>query len=169
MVKGVHVRNGKLTNGDVKIKDEQGVLRGDTIPKVTIVKSARWSQKSSAANPDHEPGIMTTIEKSLKENPLAGFVAEGLAPYGALNQTQERALADAAFSGMPTVRVGRGNAGGMTAIRPWDVIIEVNNLTACLMKFGSLPLAKNPRKPTFKERKATQAMVAKYQQILNRH
>ena len=42
----------------------------------------------------------------------------------------QRAMEIAAFSGSPTVRVGRGYAGGLTKPNPFDVTVEVNNLTA---------------------------------------
>jgi L-asparaginase len=177
-VKGVRIQNGELMTLDVRIKDDDGWLRGEAIPKVTIVKLGQYSQQSSDAEPDGEVGIMAWLEKYLREFPLAGFVAEGTAPYGTMNQAQENALEIAAFSGIPTVRVGRGNAGGVSAVRLSNVVIEGNNLTAtkarlllkaCLMKFGSLPFARDPRKPTKTEREAVQTEIARYQQIFNTH
>jgi hypothetical protein len=175
---GVGLQNGKLVNLEVRIKDSNGWLRGQGIPKVTIVKLGHYSQHSSDADPDTEVGIMAWLEKYLIDYPLAGFVAEGTAPYGTMTRAQENALEIAAFSGIPTVRVGRGNAGGATAVRPSDAVIEGNNLTAtkarlllkaCLMKFGSLPFAKDPRKPTRSEREAIQSAIANYQKVFNTH
>jgi L-asparaginase len=60
----------------------------------------------------------------------------------------------AVFSGMPVVKVGRGNADGFTARIP--PFLSGTNLTAtkarlllmaCLMKCGSLPVAVNPTIP----------------------
>ena len=49
----------------------------------------------------------------LKNAPLAGFVLEGLNPYGkAASASRTRALAQAAFTGFPVVNVGRGNTEG---------------------------------------------------------
>lgn len=42
-------------------------------------------------------------------------------------------------------------------------------LIACLMRFGSLPAAKDPKKPTASERSAVEAAVAAYQQIFYTH
>jgi L-asparaginase len=84
------------------------------------------------------------------------------------------------FSGMPVVFTGRGNAGGATPTiyfspRP---AISGNNLTAtkarmlltaCLLKFGSLPPAQDPRNPTTAEREAVQSAIAQYQAIFDSH
>ncbi len=111
---------------------------------------------------------------------MAGFIAEGLSPYGFLSRGPESALQIAVFSGMPVVFTGRGNAGGATPTiyfsrRP---AIAGNNLTAtkarmllkaCLMKFGSLPPALDPKNPTATERKMVQTAIAKYQTIFDSH
>jgi len=179
-VKGVtHQRAGyKLI--DVRTKDEQGNLIGTTLPRVSIVKVGFAGQDSSATDPEAEVDIMARIQKNLTQNPLAGFVAEGLAPYGAMSRAPESALQIAVFSGMPVVYVGRGNAGGATPTSYFSnrPAIAGNNLTAtkarlllkaCLLNFGALPPAKDPQKPTAAERAASQAAVAKYQAIFDTH
>ena len=122
--------------------------------------------------------IITRIEKNLTEYALAGFVAEGISPYGAVNAAMQRALDFGAFSGMPTVRVGRGDAGGMTPVIPFNLTIEGSNLTAtkarmllkaALLKLGSLPIAADPRNPTPKERKAVQEKIKEYQKLFLTH
>lgn len=109
---------------------------------------------------------------------LAGFVAEGASPYGNMTQAQTRALEIAAFGGMPVVSVGSGNAGGLTATRTYNVFIEGNNLTstkarlllmASLLKFGSLPVAKDPKNPTASETRAVQEAIERYQTIFDTH
>lgn len=179
-VNGVLWQNGEFKESRVHIKDENGFLLGQNIPKVSIVKYGYFSQDSLIPNPDDEVDIMARIDKNLKQNPLAGFVAEGLAPYGMLTRAPESALQIAVFSGMPVVFTGRGNAGGSTPTiyylnRP---AIAGNNLTAtkarmlltaCLLKFGSLPPAKDPRNPTTAEREAVKSAVARYQTIFDSH
>ncbi|MFT5132575.1 MAG: L-asparaginase [Gammaproteobacteria bacterium] len=179
-VNGVTRINGEYRNTKVHIKDKDGMLLGKSIPRVSIVKYGYFSQEGSVPNPDDEVDIMARIEKNLKQNPLAGFIAEGLAPYGMLSRAPESALQIALFSGMPVVFTGRGNAGGATPTnyhlhRP---AIAGNNLTAtkarmlltaCLLKFGSLPPAQDPRNPTAAERNEVQALVAKYQTIFDSH
>jgi hypothetical protein len=79
---------------------------------------------------------------------------------------------------MPTVSVGRGNAGGLTATRPYNVLIEGSNLTAskarllliaAIMKFGSLPVAIDPANPTAEETQAVKDAIAEYQKIFDTH
>ena len=84
--------------------------------------------------------------------------------------------ARAVFSGLPVARVGRGSPEGFADPHPH--FIAGSNLTAtkarlllmaCLMKFGSLPAAKNPDKPTSQEMAATKEAVARYQQVFDTH
>ncbi len=76
----------------------------------------------------------------------------------------------AVHSGMPVVRVGRGDNGGFTPGR--DRLIGGGNLTAtkarlllmaCLMKFGSVPPAANQDLPTLDEVSVAREMIAVYQ------
>ena len=99
--------------------------------------------------------ILARLEQNLADSPLAGFVTEGLSPYGTPTaNAPNTALLRAVYSGMPVVAVGRGNNEGFTG--PRDVFLGGNNLTAtkarlllmaCLMKFGSLPPAADPSVP----------------------
>ena len=77
---------------------------------------------------------------------------------------------------MPVARVGRGNNEGFTA--PRDRLIGGRNLTAtkarlllmaCLLKFGSLPPAKDPDNPSAPELDAIRAKVAQYQAVFDSH
>jgi len=178
IVQGVLMVDGKLTSVEVKVKDPDGFLKAEAVPKVTILKAAAYMQDTAAENPDNEVDILARIEKNLKDYPLAGFVAEGEAPYAAVTKAMQRALEIAAFSGLPTVRVGRGDAGGLTKPNPFDLTIEGSNLTAtkarlllkaAMLKFGSLPVAADPRKPTFEERKAVQKKIKQYQELFMTH
>ncbi|MBT7951224.1 MAG: hypothetical protein HN764_06355 [Gammaproteobacteria bacterium] len=179
-VNGVLLQNGVYKQTNVRTKDKEGFLIGENIPRVFIVKSGYFSQDSTSPNPEDEVDIVARIEKNLTQNPLAGFVAEGLSPYGLLSRGPESALQIAVFSGMPVVFTGRGNAGGATPTiyfsrRP---AIAGNNLTAtkarmllkaCLLKFGSLPPAQDPKNPTAAEHKMVQNAIAKYQTIFDSH
>jgi L-asparaginase len=73
-------------------------------------------------------------------------------------------------------RVGRGNPEGFAD--PDAYFIAGSNLTAtkarmllmaCLLKFGSLPPAKDPENPTPTELAATRKAVADYQAIFDTH
>ena len=86
-------------------------------------------------------------------------------------------LRRAAYSGLPVVRVGRGNTEGF--VRQLDPdFIGGSNLTAtkarlllmaCLMKFGCLPPAADPDHPTERERAATDAKLVEYRRIFRSH
>src|SRR5690606_36768780 len=95
-----------------------------------------------------EKGMAATISMLLEKCPLAGLVGEGLSPYATLSNSQERVLQKAAVSGLPVVKVARGDAHGLVKVNPNNLYIEGHNaiatkarllLTAALMKFGSLP------------------------------
>lgn len=177
-VGGVLKKAGALRATTVVIKDDDGFLLGDSLPRINIVKMAHFAQNSSTANPDAAVDIMAMIAVNLESNALAGFVAEGESPYGNMTREQTKALEIAAYSGMPTVSVGRGNAGGLTATRPYNIFIEGNNLTASkarlllmasMLKFGSLPIAEDPRNASAAEKKSAQEVIAKYQEIFDTH
>ena len=113
------------------------------IPKVTIVKHARYLPDDTSGDASSEVDILARIEKNLRDAPLAGFVAEGSAPFGAMSNSVDAALKRATFSGMPVVKVGRGNAGGFVDPTRDPLAIAGSNLTAtkarlllmaCLMK-----------------------------------
>src|SRR6266446_9187457 len=114
----------------------------------------------------------------LKAAPLAGFVVEGLTPYGRnVSNARHRLMLRAINSGLPVVRVGRGNTEGFVPLHDLS-FIGGSNLTAtkarlllmaCLMKFGSLPPAANPDHPTPEEAAATRKKVAAYQAVFDTH
>ena len=178
-VYGVLRVDGKVSLVPVAIKDAQGKLLETAIPKVTIAKTARYLSESHEADPETEIEISARMEKNLKDFPLSGFVAEGVSPYGNLMESLAAAMRRAALSGMPVVRVGRGNAEGFT--KPpsaTELVISGSNLTAtkarlvlmaCLMKFGSLPPVADLDHPTENELKAIKAKLVEYQEVFNTH
>jgi len=177
-ISGVIRKDGKLQPTDVTVKNADGYLIGESLPRVSTVKISHFSQKSSSATSKPAGDILTMVDANLDSSPLAGFVAEGESPYGNMTTEQTKALEVAVYSGMPVVSVGRGNAGGPTAVRPYNVFIEGNNLTpskarlllmASMMKFGSLPVAKDPQRPNAAEKKAVQEFVTQYQEIFDTH
>jgi hypothetical protein len=142
------------------------------------VKHARYLPDDTSGDASAEVDILARIEKNLRDAPLAGFVAEGSAPFGAMSNPVDAALRRAVFSGMPIVKVGRGNAGGFVDPTRDPLAIAGSNLTAtkarlllmaCLMKFGCLPPAADPAKPTGAETEATKAKLKEYQAIFDTH
>jgi len=98
-------------------------------------------------------------------------------PYGNMtSKSRLQLMTQAVFSGLPVARVGRGAPEGFADDHP--LLIAGSNLTAtkarlllmaCLMKFGALPVAKDPTKPTPAEIKATQKAVRAYQAVFDTH
>jgi hypothetical protein len=176
---------GSLAGGvsavEVGTKDAAGALLAEAMPVVTITKYSRYTPHvtgpADQPDPSGEVEVLARIDANLAANPLAGFVEEGMSPYGTSNPTTDAALGVAIFSGMPVVRVGRGNTGGM-AYKYSSVFVTGNNLSAtkarillmaALLKFGALPPAADPFHPTADERAATEKAVAAYQEVFDTH
>jgi L-asparaginase len=177
-VQGSKVQGSKVVMIGVAIKNEAGELLPAAIPRVTLVKHARYLPEADALGADDEVDILARIEKNLADQPLAGFVAEGSAPFGAMSHAADAALKRATFSGMPVVKTARGNAGGFVDPTRDPLAIAGSNLTAtkarlllmaCLMKFGCLPPAADPAKPTEAESEATKAKLKQYQEVFDTH
>ena len=177
-VQGSKMQNSKVGTIAVAIKNNVGELAATAIPKVTIVKHARYLSDDTSGDASSEVDILARIEKNLRDAPLAGFIAEGSAPFGAMSNSVDAALKRATFSGMPVVKVGRGNAGGFVDPTRDPLAIAGSNLTAtkarlllmaCLMKFGCLPPAADAAKPTASETEATKAKLKEYQEIFDTH
>ena len=177
-VQGSRVQGSKVGIIAVRIKDGQGNLLPAAIPTVTIVKHARYLPENTSGDAGSEVDILARIEKNLRVAPLAGFIAEGSAPFGAISNSVDAALKRATFSGMPVVKVGRGNAAGFVDPTRDPLAIAGSNLTAtkarlllmaCLMKLGCLPPAADPTKPSAAETDATKAKLKEYQEIFDTH
>lgn len=177
-VQGSKVQGSKVGTIAVAIKNNVGELAATAIPKVTIVKHARYLSDDTSGDASSEVDVLVRIEKNLRDAPLAGFIAEGSAPFGAMSNSVDAALKRATFSGMPVVKVGRGNAGGFVDPTRDPLAIAGSNLTAtkarlllmaCLMKFGCLPPAADAAKPTAAETEATKVKLKEYQEIFDTH
>lgn len=177
-VKGIASRSGRAVWIDVNVKDRDGFLLGDAIPKVTMVRYNHYIHDNAQAKAEEEADTLARIEKNLRDRPLSGFVAEGLIGNGGVHESLEKALEIASLSGMPVVRVSRGDEASMVAANPANLTVEGNNLTpgkarlllmACLLKFGALPPAADPRNPTATEKKAVQEKIALYQEVFDTH
>jgi len=177
-VDGTQRATDRITRVAVRVKNERGELLPTAIPKVTIVKHARYLTDDASGTPDSEVDLLARIDANLRTAPLAGFVAEATAPFGSMSPAVEAALRRAALSGMPVVKVSRGNAEGIVPANPVHLAIAGSNLTAtkarlllmaCLLKFGALPLGADPANPTKAEVDAVRRKVAEYQEVFNTH
>jgi hypothetical protein len=162
----------------VRIRDREGGLVGDAIPAVTIAKFAHYGEQDDVIDVAGEPGIVAQVQRNLAKHRLAGFVAEGTAPYGSMNESAEAALRLATLSGMPVVKVGRGNADGFVDRTYAPLGIAGSNLTAtkarllliaCLLKFGGLPPARDPTNPGDDEIRAIRAALDRFQDVFDAH
>jgi hypothetical protein len=153
----------------------QGALDRDAIPSVGIVKGARF-QDDDAPPTRAATEIASGVAWNLEHAPLAGFVAEGAASYGTMPDATDAALRKAVYSGMPVVKVGRGNGDGIVSRRSVGYAIAGGNLTAtkarlllmaCLMRFGAIPPARDPANPTTDETRATEGAIVKYQEVFD--
>jgi hypothetical protein len=162
---------------DVAVKDAKGKLLAEAIPVVTISSDGSFSGMDYGDDPSLEQDLIASIEHKLSLGMLTGFVIQGLVPYGTTpSQARHKLMLKAAFSGIPVAKVGRGTPMGFSD--PHEFQIAATNLTAtkarlllmaCLLKFGSLPPAKNPDKPTSEELDAIRKAVARYQLVFNTH
>ena len=176
-VTGYTKSGGGMEAVEVAVKDADGRLLEAAIPKVTITKEGNYSPEAVDSGPDREVDLVAQIDDNLAHAPLAGFVVEGQSPYGSMTNAQRNALMmKAVHSGMPVVRVGRGNNEGFSARA--GVFLGGSNLTstkarlvliACLLKFGALPPAADPSAPTEAETAAIQDRLDLYQAVFDTH
>jgi len=177
-VKGVRQEGSRIETVPVAIKGPDGTLLDTAIPKVAITKDASYWDDNSPPDPEAEVDLVAMIAYMLKTAPLAGFVLEGFTPYGRpASNARHQLMLRAVHSGLPVVRVGRGNTEGFVPLHH-PCLIGGSNLTAtkarlllmaCLMKFGALPPAANPDHPTSAESAAVREKVAAYQTVFDTH
>ncbi len=176
-VPAVRRRDGRLARVPIAVKDAGGGLRAEAVPLVSIVKDGGFSGIEVGDDPALEADLAASIAHKLGLGLLAGFVVEGLVPYGHLPaEARNRAMVKASLCGLPVVQVGRGAPEGFADRH--DLQIAGANLTgtkarlllmACLLKFGSLPPAADPDNPTAEELAAIRAAIEAYQQVFDTH
>jgi hypothetical protein len=159
------------------VRDESGGLRPEAMPLVGLTKHGQYIEESDEVDPTQQVGILTRLARVMANGQLCGFVAEGSAPFGTVNESAEAVLRIAVFSGVPIVKVGRGG-GGVSEKTYAPFAIAGGNLTAtkarlllmaCLLKFGLLPAAEDPANPTGAEIAATRAALERYQEVFDSH
>jgi hypothetical protein len=177
-VTGVRRVLSRLESVTVPIKGGDGMLLESAIPKVAITKDATYWSDDGNLDVAREVDLIAMIDFMVREAPLAGFVVEGLTPYGSMtSNARDLLLHRAALSGLPIVRVGRGSPEGFVPQRDPYAIAGSNLaatkarmlLLACLMKLGSLPPCADPEHPTEPERAAIREKVKAYQAIFDTH
>lgn len=176
-VKAVRKTGKGIELAPVAVKDAAGKLLADAIPVVSIIKDGSYSGIEFGDDPALELDLIASIDHKLSMGKLAGFIVEGLVPYGSsAAQARHKLMFKATFSGIPVAKVGRGAPEGFAD--PHEFQIAASNLTAtkarfllmaCLLKFGSFPPAKDPENPTGEELAVIRKMVSQYQQIFDTH
>ena len=171
---------------NVPVKNPDGTLREESIPRVHIVKYGAYMDGDDSQEPDQEVDILARIQQALAEqsssNPasprLHGFVLEGTSPYAMGSTSQLAALHIAVFSGLPVARTGRADPGGRVPSGWDDLTVAGSNLDtnkarlllmASMLKLGRLPKAKDPRNPSRNERAAVAAKIEAFQEIFETH
>jgi len=167
----------------IQIKADGDLIETE-IPIVSLVKGRLYGSGHADGSPDREVDIMGRIEQALSDREdadrpdLHGLVFEGSNPYVKATRAQDNALEIAAFSGLPVVRVSRGDPGGFVEPHPEWPTIEGSNLdankaamllTAAMLTLGRLPRAEDPRNPTDAEREALLAKIDEFQRIFDTH
>jgi len=168
---------GGIERVAIGVKDANGKLQADAIPVVSIVKDGSYSGLEIGDDPSIETDLIASIEHKLGLGQLAGFVVEGIVPYGSsASDARHKLMLGATFSGLPVARVGRGAPEGFADAHEYQ--IAASNLTgtkarfllmACLLKFGSLPAASDPEAPTAGELSAIRDTLAAYQEVFDTH
>ncbi len=176
-VKAAKITPGGIVLVDIAVKDANGKLLPDAIPLVTISTDGSYSGMAFGHDTAPEIDLLASIEHKLSLGLLTGFVVQGLVPYGRSPSHQRmKLMTKAALSGIPVAVAGRGAPMGFAD--PTPLQIAATNLTAnkarfllmaCLLKFGSLPPAKDPDHPTKAEIDATRQAVAAYQAVFDTH
>ena len=106
---------GGIERFDIPVKDTDGNLLADAIPVVSIEKNGCYAGLEIGDDPALEEDLAASVAHKLSLGRLAGFVVEGLVPYG-LNTSAARhsVLLRATACGIPVARVGRGHTQGRT-------------------------------------------------------
>lgn len=169
---------GRTTATTVRTKDDVGNLIATSMPSVHIIKHTRYQQTDAGHDDRRELELHARARQELATTALVGFVIEGSTPYGDITAPLEQGLRELAVLGVPFVKVGRGDVGGFVPHERVPVGIAGGNLTAtkarillmaCLLRFGALPPARDPERPTESELDAIAARFAEYQSVFDTH
>jgi hypothetical protein len=176
-VRAVRAGRDGIVSFDIAIKNRDGAILPDAIPSVSIVKDGGYFGEDFGDDPALEGDLTYLLDHKLRLGRLTGFVTEGQVPYGSMpSQARAKIMEKAVLSGLPVVRVGRGAPEGFADATA--LFLSGSNLTAtkarlllmaCLMRFGSLPAAKDPDNPTQAERNAIEDANAAYQRVFDTH
>src|SRR5688572_32609077 len=164
-------------NGAVTTRDAGGQVLGSAIPHVEIVALPGWMAHAGGSDNAVVAQLASASQRVRAEAPLGGLIAEGVTG-GHFEETEANALDHAALQGLPVVKVGRDAPESFVPAAGQRLWIGGGNLTAakarvllmaCLLRFGTLPAAVDPRAPTVAERGAIRARLAEFQAVFDTH
>lgn len=170
--------DGRIAAAPTRTREPDGRLVARALPDVHVIKHARYQQAQPGSDDTAEVEVWGRIRRSLQSSALVGLVLEAGTPYGDGSRPVEAALAEAAYAGVPCVRVGRGDVGGFVPHERVPFGIAGGNLSAtkarlllmaCLLRFGALPVAEDPARPTAGEQAAARDALARYQAVFDTH
>ncbi len=165
------------TSRSVAVRMSDGTLAAAAIPKVIMMKGDHWFDDSGQPDPNGK-GDRRHRRHVTGEVSSGWDRGRGNSPYATLSISQDQALVRAVYRGLPVVKTARGNASGLVRVNPNNLFIEGNNLTttkarlllmAAIMKFGMLPPAADPERPTPAELTAIRTMIDLYQEMFQTH
>ena len=137
-------------------------------PAVAVLYGSVWSPGDAAREGAAEFEVLMCVAKVQHQSPIVGLVSVGHR-RGSFPPAAENALERVAHMGVPVVRLAQN---GSLPSHPGDAFIEAGSLSPsdakrllaeCLARYGALPVAADPAKPTKKESAALQTKLALFQ------
>ena len=119
----------------------------EAIPLVSIVKDGGFAADAFGDDDEAESDLKGLIADRLGKGRLCGFVSRG---------------ADEGFADLDPLGVSIAGLN-LTATKARLLLL------ACLIKFGGLPAAVNPKRPTAAEAAALSEAVGRYQNVFDTH
>jgi L-asparaginase len=139
-----------------------------TEPAVAVLYGSVWSPGDAARDGAAEFEVLMCVAQVQHASSVAGLVSVGYR-RGSFPPSAETALERVAHMGIPVVRLAQTSP---LPTHHGDSFIEAGSLspadakrllTECLVRYGSLPVAADPAKPTKKEDQAFQTKLALFQ------
>lgn len=139
-----------------------------TEPAVAVLYGSAWSPGDAARDGAAEFEVLMCVAQVQHASSVAGLVSVGYR-RGSFPPSAEIALERVAHMGIPVVRLAQSSP---LPTHHGDAFIEAGSLSPadakrllaeCLVRYGSLPVAVDPAKPTKKEALALQSKLAFFQ------
>jgi L-asparaginase len=111
-VPGVEVTaDGAVTETEVFVKTDDGLLNPEAMPQVTMIKHGRYAEENVREQDNPPAEILNTRIEDMVDFGLNGFVLEGTAPYGSGHEPVMAALEWAACAACRSCGSGAATPG----------------------------------------------------------